>query len=280
MSGIDIDDIAGVLHTVNGVVNLDTDAVIEERLIAVDGAIEAYLGGREVPVIGPQRVRHLGNIFVDTFIVIGIEGEDLAVIGEDTVADILLLKDFAVDIGRGQDVAQVGSAIGLTHIIPLHIGGIGGNGRRQVHHGAIGHIGSSILQASHVGAVAEVADQTGCVVVQGEFSIGITLAVEQIEVVAINLVEDRINIIDEILIHVVAVLILIEDTVAPQQLNTQIGIGIIIQILSHRHADDTRLGVEVAPYPGIIGLVPPQGVLDIGLAIGAKDKIHLVGELR
>ena len=61
--------------------------------------------------------------------------------------------------------------------------------------------------------------QTGSVVIQGEFGIGITLTTEQIEVFAIDLIENLINVIDEILIHIITIGILIKNAVTPQQLN-------------------------------------------------------------
>ena len=65
---------------------------------------------------------------------------------------------------------------------------------------------------------------------------------------------------------------------APQQLNTHVGILVVHQILADGHTDNACLGIIVTPNPGIVGLVPPQGVLDIDLAIGAEDEFHLVGK--
>ena len=170
------------------------------------------------------------------------------------VADEFLLDDSAIDIGSGQFEAENGRTVGESPILPRQLSGVGGNGRLEVQHGAVGHIGISILQAGHVGAIAEVTNHTSGVVEVGESSIGITLTTEQIEVITINLELNCIDVVEEVLIHIITIGVLIKDAVAPQQLNTEVGFLTVHQILANRHTDDTGLGVEVAPNPGIVGL--------------------------
>lgn len=71
---------------------------------------------------------------------------------------------------------------------------------------------------------------------------------------------------------------MIKDTVAPQQLNTLFDVLDVHQILANRHTDDAGLGIKVTINPCVIGLVPPQWILDIHLAVGAIHHIHLVGK--
>ena len=100
---LDVNDVGRVLHAINGVVYLDTDAPGEEGIKALGiGAIEVNRATIEVVTTIVNSVRNLGHVLIDV-IALGcsIEGEDLVIIGVDAVAQICGIKVNAVNVHAG-----------------------------------------------------------------------------------------------------------------------------------------------------------------------------------
>ena len=262
-------NLAGVLHTVNSVVNLDTDVLGEQGLEALGiGAIHVNIASVEVNSVAVEIVVNLGDVLIHGQIIgvsVTSEVEDLrtiTVVNKDAVAQVAGIDHLAINIGLGQGEVEAAETTLVTTVIPLVSGGLSGNGGSEFEVYTEGHlVALSIevaeLKSGHAQVVVVVSHQTSSIVVEGELGVYIALGTQQVDVIAINHHLDLGGAIVDFVAHVGFALILINIGHTHAHLDAVAIAVIVVQELASGDDDHAGSCIIGTLYPGVVAIVPP-----------------------